>query len=158
MVIHRANLNPRQERFVVEYVKDWNGRQAAIRAGYATSSAAVHAHRLLEMEKINEKIHAHQSRLQHSNAVLVKKTLKGLAAIAFSDPGTLFDCKGNLLMPFEKLPEETRRALDSIEVVDSVKGGRKVRTVKAKFANKLAALWMLGNHYGLFPRPPKAGR
>ncbi len=156
--MHRAKLKPRQERFVLEYLKDGNGTQAAIRAGYATSSAAVHAHRLLKNERIVEKIKAHHTRLRHSNEVLVEKTLRGLAAIAFSDPGTLFDRKWNLLLPFEKLPKDARRALDSIEVVDSVKGGRKLRTVKVKFASKLAALEMLFNHYGLFPKPPKAGR
>ena len=35
VVIHRANLNPRQERFVLEYLKDGNGTRAAIRAGYS---------------------------------------------------------------------------------------------------------------------------
>jgi phage terminase small subunit len=47
VVMDRENINPRQQRFVVEYLKDGNGTGAAIRAGYATSSAAVDAHRLL---------------------------------------------------------------------------------------------------------------
>ena len=50
MVIHRANLNPRQERFVLECLKDGNGTRAAIRAGYAASSAAVpDAQKLIEV-------------------------------------------------------------------------------------------------------------
>ena len=158
VVIHRTNLNPRQERFVIEYLKDWNGTQAAIRAGYAVSSAAVHAHRLLKNERVLEKIRVHQNRVQHSNDVLLKKTLRGLAAIAFSDPGTLFDHKWDLVLPLEKLPKDTRQALDRLEVVEFVKDGRKLRKVKVKFADKLAALEILGNHLGMFPKPPKAGR
>jgi len=50
VVIHRANLNPRQERFVLECLKDGNGTRAAIRAGYAASSAAVpDAQKLIEV-------------------------------------------------------------------------------------------------------------
>jgi hypothetical protein len=33
-------LTPRQQRFIAEYVKDLNGTQAAIRAGYSERSAA----------------------------------------------------------------------------------------------------------------------
>jgi len=40
-------LTPKQQRFVQEYLIDLNGRQAAIRAGYAPGSAEVTASRLL---------------------------------------------------------------------------------------------------------------
>lgn len=40
-------LTPKQQRFVDEYLVDLNGKQAAIRAGYAERSAEVTASRLL---------------------------------------------------------------------------------------------------------------
>ena len=157
MAKHRANLTPRQERFVLEYLKDSNGTKAAIRAGYAPSSAAVHACRLRKNQMVLEKIRAHQNSVLRRTGVTDEKILPEIAAVAFSDPGALFDRKWNLL-PLEKLPKDARRALDRLEVVDSVKGGRKIRTVKVKFADKLGALEILGNRLGMFPKPPKAGR
>lgn len=40
-------LNPRQARFVSEYVKSGNGRAAAIAAGYSEKNAGTHAAQLL---------------------------------------------------------------------------------------------------------------
>lgn len=47
-------LTPKQAAFVAEYVKDQNATQAAIRAGYAQSSAHVTGHELLKHPKISE--------------------------------------------------------------------------------------------------------
>lgn len=47
-------LTPKQAAFVAEYVKDGNATQAAIRAGYAQSSAHVTGHELLKHPKISE--------------------------------------------------------------------------------------------------------
>lgn len=43
----KANLSPKQSRFVSEYLKDANAKQAAIRSGYAKGSAEVQGCRLL---------------------------------------------------------------------------------------------------------------
>ena len=47
-----AGLPDRQRCFVEEYLVDLNGTQAAIRAGYAETDAAVEAHRQLRKAKI----------------------------------------------------------------------------------------------------------
>jgi phage terminase small subunit len=143
---------------VVEYLKDGNGTRAAIRAGYATSSAAVQAHRLLKGATVLEEIHARRKRTLRRSEVTAEKTLQALAAVAFFDPRCLFDHNGNLL-PFDKMPKDALSAIDLLEVEESVEGGRRVRRLKkAKFANKLPALELLGNHLGIFPTPPKRGR
>jgi len=51
-------LNPRQERFIQEYLLDCNGRQAAIRAGYSSNGAAVQAGRLLTNPNVRAKVAA----------------------------------------------------------------------------------------------------
>lgn len=43
----KPGLTNGQRKFVQEYVKDWNGTQAAIRAGYAPKNAAITATKLL---------------------------------------------------------------------------------------------------------------
>ena len=44
---HQNQLNPKQQRFVSEYLKTGNGAQSAIAAGYSAKSAKDCAHRLL---------------------------------------------------------------------------------------------------------------
>lgn len=48
--------NKKHERFCTEYVKDTNGKQAAIRAGYAERSAEMQASRLLRNDKVKQRV------------------------------------------------------------------------------------------------------
>lgn len=50
------NLNAKQRRFAMEYVIDLNATQAAIRAGYAETSAESQGSRLLTNDKVKELI------------------------------------------------------------------------------------------------------
>jgi phage terminase small subunit len=49
---------PKQLRFIEEYTRDWNGTQAAIRAGYSKRSAGEISHQLLKKLEIQEAIKA----------------------------------------------------------------------------------------------------
>lgn len=49
-------LNPKQERFAIEYIKDMNMTKAAERAGYSDKSAKMHGSRLLTNAKVREKV------------------------------------------------------------------------------------------------------
>ena len=51
-------LTPRQELFVAEYPVDWNGKQAAIRAGFSPRTARQIACRLLTYPHIAARINA----------------------------------------------------------------------------------------------------
>jgi phage terminase small subunit len=55
-------LTAKQERFVLEYLVDFNGAQAAIRAGYSQRGARQVAYRLLSNDYISQCI-AHSQRL-----------------------------------------------------------------------------------------------
>ena len=52
----RDALLPAQRRFCREYVLDWNGTQAAIRAGYSSKTAGSQAHDLLKKPEIRAEI------------------------------------------------------------------------------------------------------
>lgn len=49
-------LNAKQEMFCLEYIKDFNATQAAIRAGYSKKTAGSQAHDLLKKPEIQEKL------------------------------------------------------------------------------------------------------
>ena len=50
--VNRTPLTTKQQLFVMEYVVDLNGKQAAIRAGYSARTAEVQASRLLRHVKV----------------------------------------------------------------------------------------------------------
>lgn len=51
-----AELKPKEERFCREYVIDYNGTQAAIRAGYKESDAHNRACRLLKKAEVSARV------------------------------------------------------------------------------------------------------
>jgi uncharacterized protein YbjT (DUF2867 family) len=55
-------LSPKHRAFVVEYMKDRNATQAALRAGYAEGSAHVTGHRLLKHDKVRTAVRDLSSR------------------------------------------------------------------------------------------------
>jgi phage terminase small subunit len=59
-------LNPKQRRFVDEYLVDLNAKQAAIRAGYSPKTAESQGSRLLSHAKVSEAI-------QHGQAQIANK-------------------------------------------------------------------------------------
>jgi phage terminase small subunit len=137
-------LNPKTQRFVAEYLKDLNGTQAAIRAGYAPSSARVRASKMLSNVIVAEAIREAQTEILRSNQVTVERIVRELALIAFFDPASMFDENGRLY-PINELPPEIRRGLPAIEIVEAANGARRMR-----FGGKLAALLALGKHMAMF--------
>lgn len=56
-------MNPKQSRFVAEYLKDSNATQAAIRAGYSAKTAGSQGHALLKNHEISSAIHKRSDRI-----------------------------------------------------------------------------------------------
>jgi phage terminase small subunit len=86
-MVNRVNerenkLNLRQERFVLEYVKDLNGKQAALRAGYAASTAEKQASRLLATGKVRARVDEWQADVARKCGIDAEYVLNGLKAIA----------------------------------------------------------------------------
>ena len=66
------SLNPKQQRFVEEYLVDLNGTQAAIRAGYSPKTAEVQASRLLSNAKVQQAVAEGRARLSQSTGITRK--------------------------------------------------------------------------------------
>ena len=77
-----SSLTQRQARFVEEFLRDANGTQAAIRAGYGVASARVTAHRLLTNAAVSEAIgarhHADRQRLGGEREDVLKGLLEAV--------------------------------------------------------------------------------
>jgi phage terminase small subunit len=119
-------LTPKQERFVLEYLKDLNGKQAAIRAGYSPKTAEVQASRLLSNVKVSEFVKAQMDERAEEIKLDAQYVLKNL----------------------QKVAERCMQAVPVLEKVD----GEWVETGEFKFDSSGAnrALELIGKHLKMF--------
>lgn len=145
-------LTPKQERFCNEYLIDLNATQAAIRAGYSESGAAVEGHRLLTNANIQDYISDLNKDRQESTGVSARMVIEELAKIAFSDIRDVLTVD-NGLRDISKLDEKTAKAISSIKITEDKSMGEVIgETKEVKFWDKLRALDSLGKHFGIFER------
>lgn len=138
-------LNPKQQRFVAEYLKDLNATQAAIRAGYSAKTAPQIASRLLTNVKVAEAVAAGQKAIAEKAGVTVEKIVAELALLGFSNMEDFASVSpdGSPALDCSKLNRSQWAAVNQIKVDDD--GG-----VTLKLYDKRAALVDLGKHLGMF--------
>ncbi len=68
-------LSAKQERFCAEYIVDYNGTKAAIRAGYSEDSAAAQASRLLKNDEILARVRELQEKYNESHCYAEKSRI-----------------------------------------------------------------------------------
>lgn len=82
-------LTPQQQLFVDEYIIDFHGTNAALRAGYAPASAHVQATRLLKQDKIQQAIKEAMAKLSARTHITQEMVLMRWWSIATADPSAL---------------------------------------------------------------------
>lgn len=135
-------LTPKQALFVAEYVKDFNGTQAAIRAGYSKKTAAEIASENLTKPHIAAAIL--EASKQHAEAVRLsaKEAWQELRCLAKSDIGEIFDFSGDVvrMKPANQIPEHARRAIKSMKTKRYTEGhgddAKEVEVVEFQFWDK----------------------
>ena len=140
-------LTARQALFVSEYLKDLNGTQAAIRAGYSPKAAEVQASENLRKPKIQLAIREGQKAAEARSQVTVDRVLLELARVAFADTTLVayVDQGRVIIRDTADLDGDTRRAIS--EISQSV--GNTI-TTKVKMHDKIKALELLGRHLAMF--------
>ena len=73
-----ANLTPKQQRFVEEYLIDLNATQAAIRSGYSEKTAKEIGSENLTKPNIAKAIQEAQERLSNKTQLTVDMVVNGL--------------------------------------------------------------------------------
>lgn len=114
-------MNPRQRRFVLEYLFDLDPARAAVRAGYAEMTAARTGARLMKVSEIRDAIAA--ARAEQSALAGRDWIINGLV-------------------------ENARRALRAVPVLDRKGNETGVYAYQGAVANR--ALELLGRHFGMF--------
>lgn len=131
-------LNPKQEKFIIEYMKDQNGTQAAIRAGYSKHTANEQAAQLLAKLSIRSKIDDLMGNAAKAAGVDAEYVIRGLKEVAERcmqrTPVMVFDYTQKRLV--QKMEENEQGKSAGVWEFDSTG------------ANK--ALELLGKHLDLF--------
>jgi len=148
-------LNPNQELFCLEYIKDRNQTKAYIRAGYSEDGARQNAGRLMTNDyikaRINELLLEEFSRVKLEIKYITDGLLKNTAAnIADAyDPGT------NTLKNIHDMPELIQKAILEITTEELWDGQGKDRkligyTKKIKLMDAHRAYELLGRYLKMF--------
>lgn len=149
-------LTFQQRVFVAEYIKDRNGTQAAIRAGYKPKAAQEQASRLLSNAMVKAEIEALITVVSERAELTAEKTLRELARLVFFDPRRLLNTDGSP-KPLHELDDDTAACLAGLEVLESYEGSGEDRKFvgivkKYKIADKNSALEKAMKHLGLFEK------
>lgn len=149
-------LTPKQMRFVDEWLIDFNGKQAAIRAGYSAKTAEATAARLLRNVKVQAEISRRQKDLQRRTEISQDRVVKELARVAFADVAdyvqveTRIINRGDIEVPLELAvhKETAELSADQRAAIASIKQG--ANGIEIKLHDKIKALELLGRHIGMF--------
>jgi len=147
-------LTPKQQRFVLEYLKDLNASAAYRRAGYKTGNADVTGPRLLGNVRVQAEISKRLAARSEKVELTAEQVLRELKTAAFLDPIELF-AKDGTLLPLDQMPEAARRAIAGLEVEEIFEGSGKDRVWigrlrKIKLVSKEGTLTLAGRHLGMF--------
>lgn len=153
-----TKLLEKERRFCLEYMQDpTNQSKAAIKAGYSAKTAYAQASRLLKKVKIREEINRLREKLEDKAILTVDRILQEISRVALIDPATMFNKDTGELLPLSEMPEDTRRAVASLEVDDLYEfddeDGKKKRVGnlhKIKLWDKVKGLELAGRHFKMF--------
>ena len=137
-----SDLNPRQEKFISEYLKTLNVTQSAIKAGYSPHTASEQGSRLLKNKKVAKYIDEQRKRVIDEGVLSANELLHILSNAAVGDESEVREVvvkRGE----FQRNPDTDRMNLVYNEHVEMVE-------VPIKPSDRLRARDMLGKYHKLF--------
>ena len=151
-----VKLPAKRERFCQEYVKDLNGTQAAIRAGYKVNSANEQAAQLLAILSVKERVAQLQEKIATKCGLTAERVLREIELLAFTNMGDFLkpDENGQLRADFR---DKTRDQMAAVHeyTVDLSGGGagdgerKAVERVRFKLTDKVKSLELAARHLKL---------
>ena len=150
-------MNPKQQRFVEEYLVDLNATQAAIRAGYSKKTARGQASDLLTNPDIAAAIEEGRKALQERTHFTQDRILRELAALALSNVAHFeIDAFGEVTLT-DDAPAGAMAAVASIKKrIKTDEAGNTIGVeTEIKLWDKPASIRMAGQHLGTFPEHHK---
>lgn len=152
----KPKLTAKQARFVDEYLIDSNATQAAIRAGYSEKTANRAGSRLLSNVVISELLAERQKAIETKLEITANDIASELYKLGFSNMADYMrvTSDGDPYLDLSALTRDQAAAISEVTIDDYVEGrgedARSVRKVKAKLADKRAALVDLAKLLGYY--------
>lgn len=140
-----AKLTDKQELFAREYLKDLNGTQAAIRAGYSEKTANEQASRLLANVNVQKFVAELKSARVEQTGIDAAYVLRRLVEIDQMDVLDILLQNGDL-KPIKDWPKVWRTTLSGMDVVEMVSADSAALLKKIKWPDKVKNLELLGKH------------
>lgn len=140
-----AKLTDKQELFAREYLKDLNGTQAAIRAGYSEKTANEQASRLLANVNVQKFVAELKAARVEQTGIDAAYVLRRLVEIDQMDVLDILLQNGEL-KPIKDWPKVWRTTLSGMDVVEMVSADSAALLKKIKWPDKVKNLELLGRH------------
>jgi len=136
----------KEKRFVIEYLRDYNGTAAAIRAGYSENGAHVQAYQLLHRDRVRKAIDEHEKDLSTRFLVTRERLMKEMSIAGYADMADYVDVENGEvnIKDFKDLPPQITRAIKKV--------GYSQRTGKftLELHDGLKAKELMGKEIGMF--------
>lgn len=158
-------LNGRQDLFCSHYVKEFNGKQAAIAAGYTAKTAEVQASTLLRLPKVRIRIEELKRELSDKAAMSAENVIKELSLVAQTDIAEFMELDEDGNLRFKNFPNMKPGQSRCIKKIRQKKitryakdeNGQPVRddevVIELELWDKLRALDLIGNYHSLWNQP-----
>ena len=146
-------------RFVHEYLKDFCGKDAAIRAGFSKNRAKSTASELLAKPDILQMLRREIEHLTSQEEVTPEMVIAGYKRIANAKLTDYlrWGPDGVEVIPSDELPEEILLALQSVTIRETVLSGEVVkRTFQLRLEPRKTGLDGLAKYFDLFHEKEKA--
>ncbi|MFG1393293.1 terminase small subunit [Xanthobacter agilis] len=143
-------MTPKQELFVIEYMKDLNASAAAERAGYSAKTAYAQGQRLLKNAEVSAKLCVAMEKRAQREEITADRVLREIAKVAFFDPREAFNGDGTL-KPIHELSAAVASAIAGLDVTEfhDADGAPVGRLKKVKLSDRVRALELLARHLGM---------
>lgn len=155
----KSQLKPKQLLFCKEYLIDFNGTQAAIRAGYSSKCAQQIATENLSKpfirEQIQKEFDKRADRIERTGDDVVRILWK-MAELDLADYITVAEGGEVQAIAFDELPDGASKLISKIKemrtITESKDGDRLTEQNNLEYVlpEKTKCLELLGRHYGLF--------
>ena len=142
----QRKLNPKQQRFVEEYLIDLNATQAAIRAGYSPKTATAIASENLSKPSISAAIACAMAERSKRTGITQDRILEELAKVAFIKLTDIVDDTGKIKAG---ATDEDRACIESIKYKRTDTDTRYSEEREVKASSKLKAIELLMRHTGM---------
>ncbi len=144
----KSGLTPKQERFALEWLIDFNATQAAVRAGYSPRTANEQGARLLAKASVQALVAKQRDKFMRKADVSKERVIEEYRRIAFAEPRAVMTWgpSGVILKESSELTEDEAAAVAEVAEVPTREGV----AVRIKMHSKTEALKALAQHLGLF--------